>query len=59
MTVKFGTRFFVILLDKMLKEYLRHQINIDQDIDPTVKAALTVLIDNLPTLLLLNEPGPN
>lgn len=57
-TPHFGTRFFVILLDKMLKEYLRHAVNIDEDIDPTVKAALTVLIDALPTLLALNQPGP-
>ena len=58
MTVKFGTRFFVILLNRCLKEYLRHQINIDEDISPTVKAALEVLIEALPALLELNVPGP-
>lgn len=58
MPAKFGTRFFVILLDKMLKEYLRHEVNINEDIPDVVKTALGVLIDNLPVLLELNPPGP-
>lgn len=57
-TVGFGTRFFVILLQRCLAEYLRHFVTIDPDLPTGVKTALQTLIDSLPTLLALNEPGP-
>lgn len=57
-TIQFGTRFFVILLAKAIAEYLRHEPGINTDIPPVVKTALATILDNLPALLALNEPGP-
>lgn len=58
-TSKFGTRFFVILLDIALREYLRHKPNIDSDLGATIEAALGVLISNWDLINSFNEPGPN
>lgn len=58
MTVQFGTRFFIILLARALSEYGRHQVKINEDMPAPVRAALITLIDAMPDLLLLNEPGP-
>jgi hypothetical protein len=55
---KFGTRFFVILFIRMMAEYLRHKPNVDEDVGPTVAAALDVLISNYNTIVALNKKGP-
>ena len=55
---KYGTRFFVLLLERCLQEYGRHEGNINVDIPPAVAAAIQVIIENLPALLALNRPGP-
>jgi hypothetical protein len=57
-TEGFGTREFVFLLAKALREYTRNQITIDPDLDTGVKAALAVLIAALAVLEALNPPGP-
>lgn len=54
----FGTRFFVILIVRALTEYLRHKPNIDGNLNPTIVAALGVLVDNIDVILAENPPGP-
>lgn len=57
-TVAFGTREFVILLSKVIAEYLRHEPGINADIPPAVRTALATILDNLPAILALNAAGP-
>ena len=57
-TSEFGVNEFINLLLAVLKQYAKHQVNINEAIPDEAKDAIAVLIDLLPTLAELNPPGP-